>query len=107
LTFLELAAAAFGPEDKKEAAMKTLLDETFPFFLGKLNDIAEENDGHLALKKLTWADFYFTALIGILNFVLKGKDALADYSALQKVVENVNSLDSIKKWIAERPVTDM
>jgi prostaglandin-H2 D-isomerase / glutathione transferase len=87
--------------------MKTLLADTFPFFLGKLNTWAEENDGHLAAKKLTWADLYFVALHKILILMTKNPDIYSEYPALLRVVENVESIDSIKKWIAERPVTDM
>jgi glutathione S-transferase len=87
--------------------MKVLKEETVPFFLSKLNAIAEANDGHLACKKLTWADLYFAALTGVMKFgAIEGEDIWSKYPALRKVVDNVESLDAIKAWIAERPVTE-
>lgn len=40
-----------------------------------------------------------------LNIMIK-PDFLEDYPHLKKVVENVYALDSIKAWIAKRPVTE-
>jgi prostaglandin-H2 D-isomerase / glutathione transferase len=39
------------------------------------------------------------------NAVAK-KDMIADYPNLQKLVENVKSIESIKKWIANRPESE-
>jgi len=58
----------------------------------------------LALKKTTWADFYFAGLIDYLNYMAH-YDLTAKYPFLKKVVENVHAIESIKKWIAERPET--
>lgn len=46
--------------------------------------------------------------VGILDFlsVMVRRDIIADHPNLKKVVENVTNLDSIKKWIAKRPVTE-
>ena len=94
------------PEDQKEAAMKKVLEETIPLYLSKLNSLAEENDGYLACKRLTWADIYVTALSPLINFIGKGQDLFETYPALKKVIDNVESIENIKKWIAERPVTE-
>ncbi|KAG5668488.1 hypothetical protein PVAND_016427 [Polypedilum vanderplanki] len=104
---LKVTAVMTTPEDKKAEAMKTLKEETVPFFLSKLNALAEENNGHLACKKLTWADLYFAALTGIVKFgAIEGEDIWEKYPALRKVVDNVEAIDAIKTWINERPVTD-
>lgn len=87
--------------------MKKLKEEVFPLFLTKLNEVAEGNDGHMACKRLTWADFYVAALSGVLTFVNQGVNPYDQYPSLKKVVDNVESIESIKKWISERPVTDL
>ncbi|KAG5668487.1 hypothetical protein PVAND_016426 [Polypedilum vanderplanki] len=105
---LKIMAVSFGPQDKKAEGMKTLKEETVPFFLSKLNAIAEENNGHLACKKLTWADFYFAAFVIMFQFgAQEGEKVWEKYPALKKVKENVENIDEIKKWIAVRPVTDL
>lgn len=79
--------------------------ETIPLYLNKLDEIAKENNGHLALKRLTWADLYFTALSDYMSFAAK-QDLLAKHANLKKVSTNVLDIDSIKKWVAKRPKTD-
>jgi hypothetical protein len=72
--------------------------------LDKLEAIAKENKGHLALGKTTWADLWFTAVLDYLNF-MNGKNLIVNYPYLTKVVENTLAIDNIKKWIAKRPHT--
>ncbi|KAL7015378.1 hypothetical protein ACKWTF_016417 [Chironomus riparius] len=103
---LKVTQAFMLPEDQKEAAMKKVLEETIPLYLSKLNSLAEENDGYLACKRLTWADIYVTSLSALINFIGKGQDLFATYPALKKVIDTVESIENIKKWIAERPVTE-
>jgi prostaglandin-H2 D-isomerase / glutathione transferase len=83
-----------------------LESEILPFYLEKLDSLALQNNGHFALGKLTWADFYFAAVLDYLNYMAK-KNLIDGYSNLQKVVDNVLALDSIKAWIAKRPQTDL
>lgn len=68
--------------------------------------MAEENDGHLACKRLTWADIYFSALVGIFVFAFDGEGVLDNYPALGQVVDNVLELPIIKEWLDERPESD-
>jgi glutathione S-transferase len=83
-----------------------LIDETLPYYLETLDEIAAENRGHLALKKLTWADLYFAAFQTYFNFALKGDfEDFDGYPNLQKVVSNVLANRSIKKWVESRPET--
>ncbi|XP_070495369.1 uncharacterized protein [Chironomus tepperi] len=103
---LKVTQAFMLPDDQKEAAMKKVLEETIPLYLTKLNSLAEENDGFLACKRLTWADIYVTALSGLISFISNGQDIFETYPALKKVIDAVESNENIKKWIAERPVTE-
>lgn len=57
-------------------------------------------------RQLTWADLYFTSLLECLN-VLAKRNMTDGYPHLQKLTETVKNIDSIKKWIAKRPVTEM
>jgi prostaglandin-H2 D-isomerase / glutathione transferase len=101
----EIGAVAYEPNEKiQEEKRKILNAETIPFYLEKLDEIAKANNGHLALKRTTWADVYFAGLNDYMNFMAK-QDLTAKYPNLKKVTDNVNSIDSIKKWIAKRPKT--
>lgn len=105
--FPEIAAVAYEADPKvQEEKRKVLNGETLPFYLEKLEEIAKENNGYLALKRLTWADVYFTGLYEYLNFLTK-QDLTAKHPNLKKVTTNVFAIDSIKNWVAKRPVTDM
>lgn len=84
--------------------MKVLENETIPFFLGKLEETAQKNNGHFALKKLTWADLYFTGMNRYLSRLV-GSDFTANYPNLRKVIENTESTPGIKEWVARRPNT--
>jgi glutathione S-transferase len=102
----EIGAVAYEQDEKTQAEKRKILNaETIPFYLTKLDDIAKNNNGHLALKRTTWADLYFTALSDYMNFMAK-QNLTANYPNLKKVTENVNAIDNIKKWIAKRPKTD-
>nr|ACP27598.1 glutathione S-transferase [Chironomus tentans] len=104
---LKISAALYEPnEEIKAEKRKTVVEETLPYYLGKLDEIAKENDGHLALKKLTWADLYIAAFQTYFNFALKGdfKD-FEGYPNLQKVVSNALANENVKKWVESRPET--
>jgi prostaglandin-H2 D-isomerase / glutathione transferase len=91
-------------EASKAEKMKVFRSETFSFYLDGLETIAKENNGHLALGKTTWADLWFTAVLDYLNW-MNGSNVTDGYPNLQKVVDNTLEIESIKKWIAKRPVT--
>ena len=88
---------------RKEASFKTLLEETTPLYLGRLN--ANVKNGHLVTGKLTWADVYFTSMSHIVEKIL-GSDALDKYANLKEVVKKVSEIPAIKAWIEIRPVTE-
>jgi glutathione S-transferase len=93
----------FAAQDYTEEARKNVLEVLLPFYLSKLNSIAEENNGYLACKRFTWADIYFASLSRLVVYVIKDQDLYQKYPALRKVIDIVESNDKIKKWIAERP----
>ncbi|KAI4471548.1 glutathione s-transferase [Holotrichia oblita] len=86
----------------KETRKGPLFQETIPFYLGKLEQIAEQNDGHLAAAKLTWADFYLVGVIDHLNDLVE-MNLLENSPNLQKVVRNVIT---VKGWIKIRSQTE-
>lgn len=103
LSYLEIAAVAYEADPKiQEEKRKTLNAETIPYYLQKLDDVAKENNGHLALKRLTWADIYFTGVSDYLNYIAK-MDLTEKHANLKKVQTNVLAIESIKKWVAKRP----
>lgn len=51
--FLELSAPFYETDEAVKAKKKAVIEaETIPFYLGKLEAIAKENNGHLALSKV-------------------------------------------------------
>lgn len=55
---LEIAIVSYEPDDAvKEKKMITLTNEVIPFYLTKFNVIAKENNGHLALNKVSFETF--------------------------------------------------
>ncbi|GJQ79691.1 hypothetical protein Trydic_g5839 [Trypoxylus dichotomus] len=86
----------------KESRKGPLFNETLPFYLEKLENIAKANNGHLAVGKLTWADFYFTGLQKYLK-IMVGRDITEDRPSLKEVVSNVSSIPAVKAWIETRP----
>jgi len=89
-------------EETKKVKTVTLETETIPFYLNKLEEIAKENNGHLATKNLTWADFFFAVYFEVFQAWL-GSTFWDKYPQLQKVANNVFSLDAIKTWRNKRP----
>lgn len=89
----------------KEQKAKVLNAETIPFYLNKLDEIAKANNGHLALKRATWADVFFTGVVDYMSFMAK-QDLTANHPNLKQVYTNTAAIPSIKKWIENRPKTE-
>lgn len=109
MNFSILAMAEVTYEEDKEVQAKKrepLHSKTIPFYLGKLEEIAKNNNGHLALKQTTWADLYFTGISDYFNYMAKF-DLTSEYPNLKKVIDNVLSIESIKKWVEKRPKSDL
>lgn len=88
----------------KAEKLKTFNSSIRAFYLDRLEAIAKQNNGHLALGKTTWADLWFTAVLDYLTFLTE-PELIESYPSLKKVVENTLALESIKKWVAKRPQT--
>ncbi|KAJ3663489.1 hypothetical protein Zmor_007746 [Zophobas morio] len=103
---LKLLAIHFEKdEEKKKTLLETAAKETIPYYITRLETIVQQNNGHLALGRLTWADFYFTTVCGAFDFFFGG-DCLANSPSLKSLVQKVNELPAIKKWIEIRPKTE-
>ncbi|KAF5295901.1 hypothetical protein FQR65_LT10389 [Abscondita terminalis] len=103
----ELATYHYEEDEAVKAKIKgPLFEKTVPYFLERFEEIAKKNNGHFALRKLTWADMVFVGLLSYLNH-MAGKNLIEDLPNLQMVQSNVESLPSIKNWIAKRPYNDL
>ncbi|XP_055372886.1 glutathione S-transferase isoform X2 [Condylostylus longicornis] len=104
---LKIAVVSYEPEDEiKEKKLVTLNNEVIPFYLEKLEQTVKDNNGHLALNKLTWADIYFAGILEYMNYMVK-RDLLENYPSLKALVESINAIESIKAWIEKRPQTEV
>lgn len=102
----KLASVAYEEDASiQEKKRPHLESEVIPFYLKKLEQMATENNGHLALKRTTWADFYFTGMVNYLNHISK-TDLTAKSPNLKKVVDNVLAFKNVKEWVEKRPKTD-
>lgn len=103
--FLEIGGV-FYEEDEAVKARKLveLEKEILPFYLTKLDAIAKENNGHLAVGRLTWADVYFAGIWAYYDYLAK-RDILATAPNLKAVIQNVLNQDKIKAYVASRPKT--
>jgi glutathione S-transferase len=106
---LRLKVAAVHHETDEKAKQKKFDDlkkETLPFYLDKFDAAAKENNGHLALGRLTWADVYLLAISNLFNFIL-GFDFTQNHPNLKRVLTNASNVPSIKAWIDKRPKTTL
>ncbi|RZC34853.1 GST C domain containing protein [Asbolus verrucosus] len=82
----------------KESRKEPLFKETLAYYLKRLDNIVEANNGHLALGKLTWADLYFGALVEYFIYMCG-----SDYSNLVALKIRVFEIPAIKVWLEKRP----
>ncbi|RZC36777.1 GST C domain containing protein, partial [Asbolus verrucosus] len=92
-------------EEKKKALKETVLNETIPYYLTRLDAIVQKNKGHLALGRLTWADLYFSCSVPSYTF-FAGSDVISKYPNLKALQDKVYAIPAIKTWIATRPKTE-
>ncbi|XP_041982521.1 uncharacterized protein LOC121735685 [Aricia agestis] len=86
-----------------DAAVKARKHDTFskdfyPRALKELDRIIRENDGHLALGRLTWVDFVFAGMFDYLKVMLQMPDLDVQYPSFRQVVDNVYSIPHVKTW---------
>ncbi|XP_017767975.1 PREDICTED: glutathione S-transferase-like [Nicrophorus vespilloides] len=89
----------------KHSRKGPLYEETLPFYLKRFDNLARENHGYLACKRLTWADVYFVAILDYLNYMMD-MDITGKYPNLETVKRNVLSVPAIKDWVDIRPKTN-
>lgn len=89
-------------EEIKQSRKEILFKEILPFYQERLDKLAKDNNGHLVLGCLTWADIYFVGLLDFLN-TMAGIDITAGYSGLESVKNNVLVIPDIKEWMETRP----
>lgn len=126
-SFIEISLLSYEPnDDAKDKKLQTLNEEVIPFYLEKLDHIAKDNGGFLAIGKvsdqrfflsvtkiinfffhlqMTWADVYFTGILDYLNYLTKC-DLVEHRVHLKKIVTAVRDNENIKAWIEKRPQTD-
>lgn len=92
-------------EGAKNARKETLFNDTLPFYQQRLDAMARENNGHLVLGCLTWADIYFVGLLDFLNN-MAGLDLTEGYPHLQAVKNNVLIIPDIQQWVETRPESE-
>ncbi|CAG4942562.1 unnamed protein product [Parnassius apollo] len=102
------AVAAHFEQDEKVKAKKQedLVKNQYPILLDKLNKIIEENNGHLAAGKLTWADFVFAGMYDTLKFIMQMPDLDKKYPSFKKLRDTVTSLPKVKEYCAAEAKTD-
>nr|AUO28662.1 glutathione S-transferase sigma [Lasioderma serricorne]QWV59558.1 glutathione S-transferase sigma 1 [Lasioderma serricorne] len=105
--FRQKVSAYFIEKDGeiRAARKKVLVEETLPFYMGKLEEAAIKNNGYLACGRLTWADLFFVGLLDYFNAALE-TDILNEHPRLQEVKRNVLALPAINEWIQTRPESD-
>ena len=89
-------------EKRKEELEKKFGEEVIPKYLGKINEMTNEN-GYLCCGKLTWVDLLFYQRMEFL--IEKKPEILKDFPGLAKAKANVEGDANIAKWLAERPQT--
>ena len=94
-------------EDKKKEMLSKFQAEAVPKYLGKLNELANNDTSFLWGNKLTWADLVLFPVLEPVGFYKTvTHDDLSAYPALQKFVDTISAQPKIAKWIAERPASE-
>lgn len=102
---LKLKKYGYEKDEKiKEQVKGPLFNEILPYYMERMEKIAEANNGYLAINKLTWADFYFIGILDYFNYMAE-MDILKGKPVLEKLREKVTNIPAIKEWIAVRPDT--
>nr|QGA73329.1 glutathione S-transferase GST sigma3 [Spodoptera frugiperda] len=96
---LKAAAVTYEKDEKlKEQRFEEYSKDVFPEHLERFKNLIEKNNGHFALGKLTWADFYFAGFFASLKFMVRIPDLEKKYPAFQKVLDHVYSIPKVKAY---------
>ncbi|CAH2044175.1 unnamed protein product, partial [Iphiclides podalirius] len=90
-------------EAAKAKKQEDFAKNQYPFLLNKLDELIKQNNGHLALGKLTWADFAFTGMFDYLKTMLQMPDLEEKYPSFRELKDNVLSLPKVKEFCANTP----
>ncbi|XP_047535693.1 glutathione S-transferase 2-like isoform X2 [Vanessa atalanta] len=105
---IDEAASVFYETDENAKAKKQEENEKnhYPVMLKKLDEIITKNKGHMALGKLTWADFVFAGMYDAFKFLLKISDLDEKYPSFKKLQETVLSIPKVKAYCDKAPKSD-
>ncbi|XP_050315262.1 glutathione S-transferase-like [Anthonomus grandis grandis] len=85
-------------EAKKEELKKNLVENLFPTYLPKFEEIAAKStSGWLVGSQITWADLFYASTLAI--FEEKFPGLLKPYPALTALVAKVENIPSIKAYL--------
>lgn len=102
-------AASVQYEDNeavKEKKHAELVKNFYPGALEKLDAIIKKNNGHLALGKLTWADFFFAGVVDYLKFMMRMDDLYTKYPSFKQLTDSVYGLPKVKEFSQKSPACD-
>lgn len=91
-------------EEKKTEIANEAAKKGREKFVSYFNAVLSANGGHLVGQQLTWADIYVAFTLEYYE-TLFGAPVLANFPAVEKLVDTVLNAKGIKEWIAKRPVT--
>jgi len=95
-------------ETKKNEMMKVLTEETIPAWLQMMEKYLTSKGGkYLAGDELTWADLAFFNFASMILMDKMPQVKLSEYKNIDGLVQKVGDLPKIKKWINDRPVTEI
>ncbi|XP_046969310.1 glutathione S-transferase 2-like [Vanessa cardui] len=102
------AVSVFYETDENVKAKKQEENEKnhYPIMLKKLEENITKNNGHMALGKLTWADFVFAGMYDAFKFLLKVPDIDEKYPSFKKVQEKVLAIPKVKAFCDKAPKSD-
>nr|QST14961.1 GSTsigma1b protein [Diaphanosoma celebensis] len=92
-------------EKQKELYQNFLQNNIMPHIAIVEKKLVENNTGYLVGSELTWADIAYFAFFSFV--VEKFADALKEAPLFKALMDKVEGIPSIKKWIETRPVTPL
>ncbi|XP_045451696.1 glutathione S-transferase 2-like [Melitaea cinxia] len=90
----------------REKKHKDFTKNVYPAMLDKLDEIIKKNNGHIALGKITWADFMFTGVLDYIKKMLRMPDLEKKYPSYQQVIDNVYAIPKIAAYKKNAPETE-
>ncbi|XP_013148280.1 PREDICTED: glutathione S-transferase 2-like [Papilio polytes] len=105
---LKTVAANYESDEKVKAdKLEDLKKNHFPVLFSKLDQMIKENNGFLAVGRLTWADFVFAGVYDALRMFTHLPDLDEKYPSFSKLRDTVRSLPKVKEFCDSAPKTDL